>query len=44
MDLCEVACRKRKKEVDSKNRFHGKQTAKSKVKIGEFYAGITLKT
>ena len=32
------------KEEDSKNRFHGKQIAKSKVKIREFYAGITLKT
>ena len=29
---------------DSRNRFHGKQIAKSKVKICEFYAGITLKT
>ena len=28
---------------DSKNRFHGKQIAKSKVKILEFCAGITLK-
>ena len=37
MDLCEVA-------EDSKNRFHSKQIVKSKVKIREFYAGITLKT
>ena len=31
-------------EEDSKNRFHGKQIAKSKVKVGEFYAEITLQT
>ena len=34
----------KKKEEDSKNRFHGKQIAKSKVQIREFYAGNTLKT
>ena len=26
------------------NRFHGKQIAKSKVKVDEFYAEITLQT
>ena len=33
-----------RKERRFQNRFHGKQIAKSKVKICEFYAGITLKT
>ena len=31
------------RKEDSKNRFHCKQITKSKVKIWEFYAGITLK-
>ena len=42
MDLCEVSCR-RMVRIESRNRFHGKQIAKLKVKIREFYAGITLK-
>ena len=43
IDLCEVAVGQLEKKEDSKNKFHGKQIAKSKVKIREFYAGITFK-